>query len=119
VLVTIPELDRKLADWDLSLQYVLGMVDKMSVKHVSGHLNTPIPEVDSVDGLAEAKNGFVLAGERADNLVVVEGHELEPDTLGEGVPPSKPDLDIWAGIEIPVESQVAMLADTEHVADGR
>lgn len=119
VRVTIPELDCTLADWDLSLQYVLGMVDTMSVKHVSGHLNTPIPEAGSVDGLAEAKHDFVLAGERADNLVVVGGHELEPDTLGEEVPPCKPDLDNWAGTEVPVESQVVMLADTERVADGR
>lgn len=89
--MTIPELDCTLADWDLSLQYVLGMVDMMS-------------EAGSVDGLAEARYNFVLAGERADSLVVVGGHELEPDTLGEEVPPCKPDLDIWTGIEIPVES---------------
>jgi len=80
------------------------MVDMMSVKHVSGHPNTPIPEAGLVDGLAEARYNFVLAGERADSLVVVGGHELEPDTLGEEVPPCKPDLDIWKGIEIPVES---------------
>lgn len=117
--MTTLELDCTLADWDLSLEYVLGMVDMMPVKHVSGHLNTSIPEAGSVDGLAEAKNDFVLAGERADNLVVVGGHVLEPDTLGEEVSPCKPDLDIWAGIEILVESRVVMLADTEHVADGR
>ena len=62
MFVTIPELDCTLADWDLSPQYVLGMVDIMS-----------IPDAGSVDELAEAKNDYVLAGERADNLVVVGG----------------------------------------------
>ena len=32
-----------------------------------------IPDAGSVDELAEAKNDYVLAGERADNLVVVGG----------------------------------------------
>ena len=99
--MTTPELDCTLADWDLSLQYVLRMVDMM---HVSGHLYKPIPEAGSVDGLAEAKKNSVLVGEREDNLVVVGGHVLEPDTLGEEMPQCNPDLDIWAGIEMPVES---------------
>ena len=41
------------------------------------------------------------------------------NTLGEEAPPCKPDLDIWVEIEIPVENQVVLLADTERVADGR
>lgn len=92
--MTIPELDCTLADWDLPLQCALGAVDMMSVKRVSGHLGTPIPEAGSVDGLAEAKNNSVLVGGRLDNLVVVGGHELEQDTLGEEVPPCNPDLNI-------------------------
>ena len=46
MFVTIPELDCTLADWDLSPQYVLGMVDIMS-----------IPDAGSVDELVEALSG--------------------------------------------------------------